>query len=309
MAEALGLHPEVKRVAPAGIWRLLAPYGPPDPSEGFGKPGSRFAPPLPDIAIATGRLTIPYLRALKRAAGTRTFTVILLDPRIGTGAADFYWVPEHDRLRGANVFTTITAPHRFSPERLAALREHPPAFIAALPRPRVAVLLGGPNGKYDYTPAATERLANALRSLADLGAGIMATASRRTPPALKEAVRALLRGGPHYFWDGEGENPYPHFLANADAFISPADSVNMTGEPCASGRPVYVFEPDGGSRKFARFHAALRQYGATRPCPDRFERLEIWSYEPLHSADAIAAEIARRWAASQLASEPAEASG
>jgi hypothetical protein len=29
--------------------------------------------------------------------------------------------------------------------------------------------------------------------------------------------------------------------------------------------------------------------------PDPFERLESWSYVPLSSSDAIAAEIARRW--------------
>ena len=92
-----------------------------------------------------------------------------------------------------------------------------------------------------------------------------------------------------------GENPYPQFLAHADAFIAPADSVNMTGEPCATGKPVYVFEPEGGSAKFTRFHEALRRHGATRPLPERFERLETWSYAPLNSSETIAAEIARRW--------------
>jgi len=75
----------------------------------------------------------------------------------------------------------------------------------------------------------------------------------------------------------------------------PADSVNMTGEACATGKPVYVFEPEGGSRKFAKFHDALRRHGATRPLPAHFDRLETWSYAPIHSSDAIAAEIARRW--------------
>jgi mitochondrial fission protein ELM1 len=100
---------------------------------------------------------------------------------------------------------------------------------------------------------------------------------------------------PRIFWDGTGENPYPSFPAHADAFIVPADSINMTGEPCATGRPVYVFEPDGSSRKFARFHEALRRHGATRPMPTRFKRLEVWAYPPVRSAESIAAEIARRW--------------
>ena len=109
-------------------------------------------------------------------------------------------------------------------------------------------------------------------------------------------MREATAGTPRLFWDGEGDNPYPHFLAHADAFIVPADSVNMTGEPCATGKPVYVFEPEGGSAKFTRFHEALRRHGATRPLPERFERLETWSYVPLNSSETIAAEIARRWA-------------
>jgi mitochondrial fission protein ELM1 len=108
-------------------------------------------------------------------------------------------------------------------------------------------------------------------------------------------VRAATEGLQRRFWSGEGDNPYPQFLAHADALVAPADSVNMVGEACATGKPVYVFEPEGGSAKFARYHAALRRHGATRPLPERVERLQTWSYTPLNTAETIAAEIARRW--------------
>jgi uncharacterized protein len=293
--DALGLSYEVKRVEPAGIWKLLAPWGPVSPAERFGTAASQFCPPWPDFAIAAGRLTTPYIRRLKQAAGRLTYTVILLDPRVGTSAADLFWVPEHDRLRGPNVITTLTAPHSFTPRRLAELRRAVPPDIAALPAPRAAVALGGPDGNYRYTPAAVARLVSALRSLASLGAGLMITPSRRTPIEVTDLVREATSGAPRLFWSGEGENPYPHFLAQADAFIAPADSVNMVGEACATGRPVYVFEPEGGSRKRARFHDALRRHGATRPLPERLDTLDVWSYAPLNSAETIAAEIARRW--------------
>jgi mitochondrial fission protein ELM1 len=265
------------------------------PAERFGTAGSQFRPPWPDFAIAVGRLTTPYIRRLKRVAGRATFTVILQDPKVGTGAADLFWVPEHDTLRGPNVVTTLTAPHSFTPRRLADLRRAMPAPVAALPSPRVSVSLGGPDGNYRYSPAALARLGGALRSLSALGAGLMITPSRRTPAEVTAAVRAATRGLPRLFWEGEGDNPYPHFLAHADALVAPADSVNMVGEACATGRPVYLFEPEGGGAKRARFHDALRRHGAIRPLPERFETLEAWSYAPLNSAEAIAAEIARRW--------------
>jgi mitochondrial fission protein ELM1 len=294
--DALGLSYEEKRVDPRGIWAALSPWGPVSPAERFGAPESQFHSPWPDFAISIGRLTTPYIRRLKRAAGLATYTIILQNPKVPPKTADLFWVPEHDTRRGPNVITTSTAPHSFTERRLAELRATLPPQIAALPQPRVAVLLGGPNGDFRYEPAALGRLAAALQSLGRLGAGLMITPSRRTPAAIAEFVREATEGTPRMFWDGTGENPYPHFLAHADAFIAPADSVNMTGEPCATGKPVYVFEPGGGSAKFTRFHETLRRHGATRPLPETFERLETWSYTALNSSETIAAEIARRWA-------------
>jgi hypothetical protein len=293
--DALQLDYAIKTVDPKGIWKALSPWGPVNPAERFGAQESQFRPPWPDFAIAIGRLTTPYIRRLKRAAGLATYTIVLQNPKVAPHAADLFWVPEHDTRRGPNVITSLTAPHSFTARRLRELRATVPPAIGGLPSPRIAVLLGGPNGDYDYTPAALGRLASALQSLARLGAGFMITPSRRTPSAVAEFVRETTAGMPRLFWDGSGENPYPQFLAHADAFIVPADSVNMTGEPCATGKPVYVFEPDGGSMKFARFHEALRRHGATRPLPESFERLETWAYEPLSSSETIAAEIARRW--------------
>ncbi|MCC7251006.1 MAG: mitochondrial fission ELM1 family protein [Hyphomicrobium sp.] len=295
VAEALGLAVEWKRVAPTGLWRTLAPWGPVAPRERFGAPGTPFAPPWPDIALAAGRATTPYIRALKRKAGVKTYTVVLMDPRTGPGTADLIWVPEHDKRRGPNVIATPTAPHRFSAERLAELRGAPDAAIAALKAPRIAVLVGGPNDRYLYPRPVVDRLATLVRSLADLGAGLMLTVSRRTPADLVAALDAALAGADAIFWKGDGPNPYPQFIAHADAFLVTADSVNMAGEAAATGRPIYVFEPDGGAAKFAAFHAALRAKGIARAAPARFERIESWSYPPLDAASVIADEIARRW--------------
>jgi mitochondrial fission protein ELM1 len=294
VANALGLDVTVKPVAPEGLYKLLSPWIGVAPRERFGSADSAFAPPWPDIAIAIGRLTTPYIRALKRLAGRRTFTVILQDPKVPLSTADLFWVPEHDRLRGPNVVTTLTAPHGFTEERLRTLARTLPPYLAALPRPRVAIMLGGSTGDYSYSPAALDRLTGAIRAFGEKGAGLLLTPSRRTEPAVVACARRAAEPFPHFFWDARGDNPYPGFLAHADVFLAPADSVNMTGEPCATGRPVYVFHPDGGSAKFARFHEALIRHGATRPMPERLEAVERWTYAPLNSAAAIAAEIERR---------------
>jgi mitochondrial fission protein ELM1 len=295
VAEALGVNFKMKRVSPTGLYRTLAPYGPVDPRERFAEPGTVFAPPFPTLAIATGRLSIPYLRALGRRAGISTFRVVLQDPRTSGRIADLIWVPEHDRRRGPNVVRTLTAPHGFTAEKILALRAALPEWVTALPAPRVTVVLGGKNGVYRFTEADDDRLQHSLKSLADLGASFLVTPSRRSHKRLIAAVESATRGRPRLIWDGTGDNPYPQMLAGADLLVVTADSVNMTGEACATGRPVYVFEPSGGSAKFRRFHDALRRHGATRLITERLGRIEPWTYAPLDSARTIAAEIEQRW--------------
>lgn len=296
VADALGLAYVMKRVEPRGIFRLTAPWGPVARREGIGRAGSQFAPPWPKVVIATGRASIPYVRAVKRHAGPATYTVVLQDPKTGPATADLIWVPAHDRRRGPNVLTTLTAPHSYSPARLAALRADLPAEITACGAPRIAVILGGKNGVYKFTEADDDRLERALRVLGAHGASFLITSSRRTHKRLITKVLAATEGLPRIVWTGEGPNPYPNFLAAADALIVTADSVNMTGEACATGRPVYVFHPSGGSDKFRRFHAALEAHGATRPLPDPIDRLETWTYSTLDSAAMIAHEIEARYA-------------
>ena len=295
VADALGLDYTLKEVVPTGLSRILAPWGPVPGGDRFGQSGSHFAPPWPDVAIATGRASIPYLRALKRHAGPQCFTVVLQDPKTGRDTADLIWVPQHDRRRGANVITTLTSPHYISPEILKAERAQIPDPIAALPAPRVAVVLGGKNAVYKFREEDDARLEVGLASIASLGASFMITTSRRTHQRLFDAVDRATNSAPRIVWTGDGENPYMQFLAHADWLVVTADSVNMTGEACSTGRPVFVFAPSGGSAKFDRFHAALQAYGATRPLPERVVELEAWTYAPLNSAQFIADEIVQRW--------------
>ncbi|GBF27529.1 hypothetical protein MnTg02_02583 [bacterium MnTg02] len=291
VAEALALDYDLKQVRPTGLRRILSPWIQPSPRERIGRPASQFAPPWPDIAIATGRLAIPYLRAIRKSAGQQTFTIILQDPKTGPRTADLIWVPAHDRLQGENVITTMTSPHAFTPARLKSLRQSPPAELAALPRPLIAVLIGGSNTVYKFSGEAIARFAKAIRSMAEMEVSFMITASRRTPQKLINAIDQATRSRPRILWNEEGDNPYPHFLAQADILVVTADSVNMTSEACATGRPVYVFEPDGGSAKFDRFHEALRRYGATRRLPDTLSDIEYWDYSPLDSASEIAKAV------------------
>lgn len=292
VAERLGLSGESRVVHPRAIFAAFMPWGPIDPREAPSRPGSPLAPPFPDIAIASGRRAASYLRHLKSASGGRVFTVFLKDPRSGIGTADFLWVPEHDRLRGRNVLTTLTSPHRFSPEKLAAAR----AGAALWPedgRRKMGVILGGNSKDFRFAPEDESRLLEGLRAVAKSGAQLVVTPSRRTPESLARAVRILAEETGGYFWDGAGENPYLAILARSDAFVVTADSTNMVGEAAASGRPILVFRPTGGSRKIDQLLRGLEQLGAIHPFQGR---LEDFTYEPIDATPAIAIKLAQVYA-------------
>ena len=294
VAEALGCPYEMWPVKPRRLYIGLAPFGPVDPRD---RPDGLLKGPPPDIVIASGRVTVPYIRAFKRAAGARVFAVFLQDPRFSRASMDLIWAPEHDRLRGPNVLTTLTSPHPFSPRRLAAARAAPDPRVAALPGPRCAIVLGGPSGAQHFTPADVVRLRDATQAIADQGYSVAATPSRRTPPELIAAVRNGLGAAPGFVWDGEGDNPYASILGLADAVLVTGDSANMVGEATATGAPVHVFEPSGGrSPKLALGLDALERLGAVR----RFNgAIEQFSYQPIDSSGVIAREIVRRFNASR----------
>ena len=165
-----------------------------------------------------------------------------------------------------------------------------PVF-SPLKRPMVAVLIGGDNAVYRLTEARFAALCGALGKLAQAGYGLAITPSRRTSPERLRLLHAKLASIPAFIWDGRGDNPYFAMLGTADAIVVTADSVSMVSEAASTGKPVYIVELEGGSRKFTQFHAAMRDAGITRPFTGT---IETWRYAPLDDTARAAAEIRRR---------------
>lgn len=282
LAEALGVVPDIRRVAPRHPYDWLAPFGPPDPRD-----AETVAPPCPDIVLAAGRLTIPALRRLKRLSGGETFTVYVNRPATGLDTADLIVAPRHDGMSGANVLSPLTPPNRITPIGIADARAAPDPRIAALPGPRVAMLIGDASGivqDLDYIASV----------LIAAGASVMATPSRRTSAETRAAMRNALDQPRGWFWDGEGENPYFSMLANADRIIVTGDSVNMTGDAVATGVPVHVIEPYVTRRRITRYLKALESAGAIRIWPCRFDD---WTYAPINSTPAVARKVLKAYEA------------
>jgi mitochondrial fission protein ELM1 len=288
VTRALGVTPIVKRVTTRFPWRVLPPQL---WANALGATTERLAPPWPDLLIATGRQTVALSVAIKRASGGRAFTVQLQDPGVSPAKFDLVVAPEHDGLAGPNIVATKGAMHGVTRDALDAAAAKFRARLAPLKRPLVAVLLGGPNGRYRMDRDAVSRLASGLHRVADDGVGLAVTPSRRTGSDNVAVLRAALAGTSCEIWDETGDNPYLGYLALADAIVVTSDSVNMVSEACATGKPVHVFHLPGGSDKFRRFHAAFEAAGFTRPFAGT---LETWSYDPPRETERVAGLIRAR---------------
>ena len=274
LAEATGFPFVEKPLAIRPLWRSLPPRLWPLPIlAAGGDPG--LAPPWPDVVIACGRNAAMPALAIRRKSGGRTVAAQIQDPGVGHDTFDLLVVPAHDRLRGPRVFVTTGAVHRVTPARLGAAKRQFPA-LAALPRPILAVLIGGSNRAYRLTLARLGEIADSIAHvLRTSGGAALITPSRRTGAMGAALLRERLAGLPAEIWDGQGDNPYFAYLAHADAILVTADSVSMISEAAATGKPVHTLDLPGGSAKFARFHEGVRAAGITRPFRGA---LESWSY-------------------------------
>ena len=278
IAEALGLTPVVKRLHPRWPWSWLPPGLWPTPLRAPGPDGDPLAPPWPDLLISCGkRATAPSVK-IRQVSGGRTFTVHIQKPPLSPARFDLLVVPAHDGLTGDNIFVTTAAVHRVTPEKLDAAAASFGPRLEHLPRPRIAVLIGGANNRHRLTAETTAKLASDLATLAvRTGGSLLVTPSRRTGAENEATLRETLADTPGEIWDGTGENPYFAYLALADRILVTCDSVSMTSEACATGKPVYVIDLEGASRRIDDFHRRLREAGITR----RFTgEVGDYSYEP-----------------------------
>ncbi len=287
LLEALGVTAErLDHVRLSGPYGWMAPNGP-LPFGHVGKRGKVFSPPWPDLIISVGRTAAPYALAIRKKAQGRTFALSLLNPKTKPEKWDLIWTPAHDQLEGANIVSTLTSPHRLTPQKLAAAAQALYHEIAAMPRPWITVLVGGPNGKYRFSPRLARELCSQLDTLAP-GGSFLITTSRRTPDSVAWTIKQWMGAKPARLWMGGVDNPYLGFLGLADAIVVTADSVNMAGEAASTGKPVYVLDLPGNAGKFRRFHKALAETRATRLLGGPFER---WEYQPVNANPEIAAAV------------------
>lgn len=255
--------------------------------------------PWPDVVIAAGRRTAPAARRIKEQSKGKTFLVQIMYPG-SSGEEDFSLIaiPKHDSMPPAdNRFEVIGAPHGVTGEALAEAEIHWRGKFDHLPKPHVALIVGGDTKRKKFTVEMAKELGERAAALAkSAGGSLLVTTSRRsTPDATQALVEAIGDTPANVFkWGDEGDNPYMAYLTMADHVIVTGDSVSMCSEACATGKPVYIFAPKKlTTHKHAKLHQDLYAKGYAKPL-EAADVLTDWSHAPLNAAHEIAQEIRKR---------------
>lgn len=246
---------------------------------------------LPDGLVLTVGGTGGAIGArLRRERGRQV--VQIQNPRMKLDRFDLVVANRHDEISGPNVLLTRTALHRVTPAVLDEARLAWQDRLAGLPRPLVAVLVGGANGRFRLGAAEAHALASGLAAMMRTDRiGIALTPSRRTGAEVRGILETTLQPLGAWIWDMQGQNPYLGLLACADAIVVTSDSVSMVSEAAATRAPVLVVELPGRSRRIGLFLRDLIDAGRVRPFNGR---MEAWDATPLDDSDAVADEVCRR---------------
>jgi mitochondrial fission protein ELM1 len=284
LAEAAGLRPSLLSLHPRRPWSWLPAAAWPLPLRAV-----RWDAAPPGLLFTAGG-TAAAVGAACRRGGSRVVQV--QNPRMRLDRFDLVVANRHDAIEGSNVILTRTALHRATAARLASEAAIWQPRLASLPRPLVAVLVGGSNGRFRLETEEGTALAQQLAAMMRLDrVGIALTPSRRTAAPVRAILQERLAPLGAWVWDMQGQNPYFGLLALADMIVATADSISMVSEAVATSAPVLVAELPGKSRRIGRFIEGLLQDGRVRRFAGRFE---VWPVRPLDDTAAAGEEVRRR---------------
>jgi hypothetical protein len=206
---------------------------------------SRLRPPWPDLVIGASRRSVPVARWIRQQSGGRAKLVHLLHAMAPLDLFDLViTTPQYRLPRRPNVLHLSAALNRIDRDRLASAAAKWAPRLQDLPRPYVALFVGGNSATYRIDGATAGRLGAAASALAaSAGGTLLASTSPRTPAeAADAAIAAITCPSFVYRWKAnDPENPYHAFLALADRFIVTADSASLLVEACLMGKPVELF--------------------------------------------------------------------
>tara|TARA_Y100001970_G_scaffold292628_1_gene434737 strand:- start:1634 stop:2617 length:984 start_codon:yes stop_codon:yes gene_type:complete len=236
---------------------------------------------LPKVIIASGKASVGISIILKKYKKDKIMVIQIQDPRVSSRYFDIVSSPLHDDTLGNNVIKTFGALNRINTRSISKAKIEFREDFSAFKKPIIALLIGGENKHFKMRQKEIKDLVAMLNKLQnDRDTTILTTFSRRTSPKIKNFLKSNLENYINITCSQKKDNAYFGYLAYADYFVVTEDSISMVSEVATTGKPVYVFQLKGKSKKFEKFYEQLYNRKAIRNFRGIIE--EPWKYESLN---------------------------
>ncbi len=240
-------------------------------------------PPWPDLVLTAGRRNEAAARYIGKASERRTKIVHLGRPWHHPDSFDLVLFTPQYLLEPAEKRIELQLPLHAS-TRASHVST---SGFSHLPKPHIALLIGGNSGAWTLDRRHGERLTRLSSELAKaLSGSLLISTSARTPASATAHLKSLQV--PHHLWCwGQADNPYADYLASADAVIVTCDSASMLSDALAIKKPVLLFDFGDADwwRHAANFQvSAIAHRLAMRLAPRRLRRDISRLHEPIVDA-------------------------
>ena len=242
---------------------------------------------IPDLIISCGRKSVIPSIFLKRR-NSKIFTIHIQDPKVNFKNFDAIVAPNHDNLKGDNIYTSKGAIHYITEQEISKAGQYLADKIKS--EKIVSLILGGPNKYYSFNKGELIKIFNEIKSnFIYKGSKVIIIPSIRTPKTIIDLANKEF-GTSGCTINSVDKQAYLSALALATNIIVTCDSTSMISEAATSGKPIFVahMKAKRNNYRFKRFFKLFKEMGITR---DLGEKVESWTYNKLNEAERIAAAI------------------
>ena len=290
MAKALGAEYSHKIVRISFPWNLIPPKFTPVSQIILKDKIYITENEIPDLIISCGRKSVIPSIFLKKN-NSKIFTIHIQDPKVSFKNFDAIVAPEHDDLKGDNIFSSKGAIHYITETEISKAKQYLVDKIKS--EKIVSLILGGPNKYYNFKPNQIINIFNQIKSIfITKGYKVIVIPSMRTPKEIIDlAVREMSSCG--HVVNKVDKQAYLSAYALANYVIVTCDSTSMISEAATSGKPIFVahMKTKKNNYRFKRFFELFNQMGITR---NLGEKIETWTYNKHNEAQRIATEIKKK---------------
>jgi len=245
---------------------------------------------IPDLIISCGRKSVIPSIFLKRK-NLKIFTIHIQDPKVSSKNFDAIVAPEHDNLKGDNIYSSKGAIHYITEQEIDKARQYLANKIKS--EKIVSLILGGPNKYYNFKSDQIINIFNKIKSIfVSNGYKVIVIPSMRTPKIIIDL--AISEMGPcGHVVNKVDKQAYLSAYALANFVIVTCDSTSMISEAATSGKPIFVahMKAKKNNYRFKRFFELFKQMGITR---DLGEKISNWTYKKHNEAQRIALELKKK---------------